>query len=59
METHIFCLIHEYQRRILEMGRFRAGDGRATRFWDDEWILDRPLKDHFLNLFNIMRKKML
>jgi hypothetical protein len=29
----------------------------STRFWDDQWILDRPLKHHFLNLFKIVRKK--
>jgi hypothetical protein len=28
-----------------------------TRFWDDRWIIDRPLNDFCPNLFNIVRKK--
>jgi hypothetical protein len=44
------------KEEFLRWGRFRVGDGQATRFWDDKWILDRPLKVFFPNLFNIMRK---
>jgi hypothetical protein len=45
------------KEEFLRCGRFRVGDGQATRFWDDRWILDRPFKVFFLNLFNIMHKK--
>jgi hypothetical protein len=39
------------------VGRFRVGDGHATRFSDDRWILDRPLKVIYPNIFNIVRKR--
>jgi hypothetical protein len=43
----------EFMRR----GRFWVGDGRATRFCVDKWILNTPLKDWFPNLYNIVRRK--
>jgi hypothetical protein len=42
---------------FLRWGSFRVGDGHAIRFWVDRWILDRPVKDHFPNLFNIVSKR--
>ena len=45
------------KEEFLRWGRFRVGDGHATRFWDDTWILDRQLKDIYSNHFNIVRKR--
>jgi hypothetical protein len=41
----------------LELGHFNVKDGSQTRFWADTWLGNKPLKDRFLGLFNIVRKK--
>ena len=42
---------------FLRLGRFNLGDGSQVRFWEDVWIGSRTLKDCFLNVYNIVRKK--
>jgi hypothetical protein len=37
--------------------RFEVGDGTRIRFWHDVWCGDQPLKESFLVLFHIARKK--
>jgi hypothetical protein len=56
-DSHFWASLMNIKEEFLRCGRFRVGDGQATRFWDDRWILDRPFKVFFLNLFNIMHKK--
>jgi hypothetical protein len=31
-----------------------VGDGQNTRFWEDTWLGDRPLKDQYPTLYNIV-----
>ena len=33
------------------------GDGTHVKFWDDVWCRDRPLKEVFLDLYNISRTR--
>ena len=33
------------------------GDGTRVKFWDDVWCRDRPLKEAFLDLYNISRTR--
>ena len=33
------------------------GDGSHVKFWDDVWCKDRPLKEEFLELYNISRTR--
>jgi len=42
---------------FLELGRFDIKDGSQTRFWLDTWLGNKPLKDKFSSLFNIVRRK--
>ena len=42
---------------FLELGRFNIKDGSQTRFWLDTWLGNKPLKDKFSSLFNIVRRK--
>ena len=33
------------------------GDGTRVKFWDVVWCRDRPLKEAFLDLYNISRSR--
>jgi hypothetical protein len=33
--------------------QFQVGDGSRTRFWDDVWCLDVPLKEAFPGLYHL------
>jgi len=36
---------------------FKVKDGSQTTFWFDTWLGNKPLKDKFPALFNIVRRK--
>jgi hypothetical protein len=38
---------------VLSNGSFVIKDGTNTRFWDDTWIGDKPLKDTYPSLYHI------
>jgi hypothetical protein len=42
---------------FMEFGSFKIKDGSQTRFWYDTWLGDKPFKDKFPSLFNIVRSK--
>jgi hypothetical protein len=42
---------------VLFKGSFVIKDGTNTRFWDDTWIGDKPLKDTYLSLYHIARDR--
>jgi hypothetical protein len=42
---------------VLSNGSFVIKDGTNTRFWDDTWIGDKPLKDTYPSLYHIVRDK--
>jgi hypothetical protein len=42
---------------FLGLGSFKVKDGSQTRFWVDTWLGNKPLKDRFPALFNIVRRK--
>jgi hypothetical protein len=56
-DSHFLYGFMNIKDEFLRWGKFQVGDDDATRFWVDRWILDRSLKDHFPNLFYIMRKR--
>jgi hypothetical protein len=56
-DSHFLYGFMNIKDDFLRWGKFQVGDDDATRFWVDRWILDRPLKDHFSNLFYIVRKR--
>ncbi|XP_030958853.1 uncharacterized protein LOC115980776 [Quercus lobata] len=37
--------------------RYEVGDGTRVKFWDDVWYRDRPLKEAFLDLYNISKTR--
>jgi hypothetical protein len=39
------------KEKFLRWERFQVGDGHRTIFWNDQWILDRLLRNHYLKPF--------
>jgi hypothetical protein len=56
-DSHFWAGLMNIKEEFLRWERFRVGDGHTIRFWDDRWILDRPLKIIYPNLFNIVQKR--
>lgn len=42
---------------FMKLGHFDVKDGSQTRFWLDTWLGNKPLKDKFPALCNIVRRK--
>jgi hypothetical protein len=42
---------------VLAKGSFDVKDGTKTRFWDDTWVGDKPLKVKYPSLYNIVRDR--
>jgi hypothetical protein len=42
---------------VLSKGCFNINDGTNTRFWEDTWLGDKPLKDAYSSLYHIARDK--
>ena len=40
-----------------QRGHFKIGDGRKTRFWEDIWLSDTPLKNQYPSLYSITNRK--
>ena len=43
--------------QFLSLGYFKVNNGSQTRFWEDVWLGNQPLKLKFPSLFNIVRRK--
>jgi hypothetical protein len=42
---------------VLSKGCFNINDGTSTRFWEDTWLGDKPLKDTYPYLYHIARDR--
>ena len=43
--------------QFLSLGYFEVNNGSQTRFWEDVWLGNQPLKLKFPSLFNLVRRK--
>jgi hypothetical protein len=43
--------------QFLRWGCCQVGNGQTTRFWEDKWLNNTPLREQFPNIFNIVRNK--
>jgi hypothetical protein len=57
IDSHFWKSIMKVKDAFLVLGSFKVKDVSLTRFWGDIWLGDKPLKDRFLALFNIVRRK--
>jgi hypothetical protein len=44
------------KEEFFSRGSFKVGDGLSTRFWEDTWLCDKPLAQHYSSLYNIVNK---
>ena len=56
-DSHFWAGLMNVKDQFLRWGRFRVGNGQATRFWEDKWLNNTTLREQFPNLFNIVRNK--
>jgi len=54
-DSHFWRGLMRIKDEILTKGSFLIKDGTKTRFWDDTWVRDKPLKDAYPSLYNIVR----
>jgi hypothetical protein len=55
--TLISVRTHEGEISILNTGPFRVHNCSLTSFWNDIWLGDKPFREVYHSLFNIVRKK--
>jgi hypothetical protein len=55
--SHFWKSLMNVKDVFLGLGHFKVKNGSQTRFWFDTWLGNKPLKDMFLMLFNIVRRK--
>jgi len=57
--TYSYCLksLMNVKYSFMDFLSFEVKDGTETRFWEDKWLGNKPLKDIFPALFNIVRRK--
>jgi hypothetical protein len=56
-DSHFWTGLMRIKDEVLSNGSFVIKDGTNTRFWDDTWIGDKPLKDTYPSLYHIARDK--
>jgi hypothetical protein len=54
-DSHFWRGLMHIKEEVLAKGSFNIRDGTNTRFWDDIWVGDKPLKDKYPTLYNIVR----
>jgi len=54
-DSHFWRGLMRIKDEVLTKGSFIIKDGTKTRFWDDTWVGDKPLKDAYPSLYNIVR----
>ena len=56
-DSHFWKSLMNVKDTFMGFGSFKVKDGSQTRFWVDTWLGNKLLKDKFLALFNIVRRK--
>jgi hypothetical protein len=56
-DSHFWrCLMH-IKDEVLSKGSFIIKDGTSTRFWEDTWLGDKPLKDTYPSVYHIAQDR--
>ena len=54
-DSHFWRSLMNVKDIFMGFGSFKVKHGSQTRFWFDTWMGNKPLKDRFPALFNIVR----
>jgi hypothetical protein len=55
--SHFWKSLMNIKDSFIDLGPFKIKNVSQTRFWFDTWLGNKPLKDKFSSLFNIVRRK--
>lgn len=50
--SHFWRDLMKVKDEVFACGSFQVKDGTQTRFWEDAWIDERPLKESFPSLYS-------
>ncbi len=56
-DSHFWSSLMKAKQDFLRFGTFKINNGSQVRFWEDNWLGNRPLKDQYPGLYSIVRKK--
>jgi len=56
-DSHFWSGLMRVKPELLRWGKFKLGNGSLIRFWEDTWLGNKPLKNQYPTLYNIVRKK--
>jgi len=56
-DSHFWKSLMNVKDIFMGFGSFKVKDGSQSQFWFDTWVGNKPLKDIFPALFNIVRRK--
>jgi hypothetical protein len=56
-DSHFWKSLMNIKDSFMDFGSFKVKDGSQNIFWIDNWLGNKPLKDKFPSLFNIVRRK--
>jgi hypothetical protein len=56
-DSHFWSGLMNIKDQFLNLGSFKLQDGKQIRLWEDKWLGANVLRDEYLNLYNIVRRK--
>jgi len=55
-DSHFWRGLMKIKEEVLACGSFQIKDGKQTRFWEDTWVGQRPIKEQYPSIYNIARQ---
>jgi hypothetical protein len=56
-DSHFWRGLMRIKDEVLSKGSFEIKDVTKTKFWDDTWVGDKPLKVKYPSLYNVVRDR--
>ena len=58
-DSHFWASLMKTKQEFLKFGTFIVKDGSQVRFWEDRWIGNITLREHYPKLYNIASQNMI
>ncbi|WVZ54481.1 hypothetical protein U9M48_005268, partial [Paspalum notatum var. saurae] len=56
-DSHFLSGLMKVKNQFMDLSAFQVHNGLQTKFWEDKWLGNYTLKEQYLSLFTIVRKK--
>ena len=56
-DSHFWSDLMKAEDPFFDLSIFNNHNGSQTKFWEDKWLGNFALKEQYLSLYNIIRKK--